>query len=303
MKEKRKLAKFVSACLLLSSFSCLAGCSGGGEGGKSESGASSIDRSKYAFVFTGKGNANSGRELNFTITGNKDSENSFSVTVKELKALELTGTWKFVEKKGYKLYFNDASNTLKYTNYDATSKEFSFNASIDVGSYGTPKVSFTFKDDTFDYDGVGLGKEPPVFNTVGWVGGVIEVQGNLTCTEEGTFSTYDTWHHSRVGSWSYDDKANSYTLTPTDDPFYEAYVGKVEDGSWTSFTYKPWHTTEVPAQSLTKEDLDAVNWFRDPIVCKYDSEAKAYTGEIQLIWGGASEQFCEITRFTLTFSD
>lgn len=255
------------------------------------------------FIFTGEGTASTGRMLTFAMTGNQDAENSLLVTVEELPALSLSGTWAFVEAKGYKIYLNDASNTLKYAQYDAESGDFYFNCNIDVGSYGNVNVDFTFADESFAsvYDGEGLGKEPPTFSTVGWVGGVIEVLGTLTCTEEGTFATADTWHQPRVGTWEYDEENDRYILTPTDDPFYEQYQGAVEAGTWEgSFTYKPWHTTEVPAEELTVEDMEANDWFTAPIVCEWDEEQGCYYGEIQCWW--PIYTFGEITLFRLTYA-
>lgn len=254
------------------------------------------------FIFTGSGTASTGRTLTFNMTGNQDSENSLLVTVEELPALSMSGNWVFVEAKGYKIYLNDPAGTLKYSQYDPASGVFSFNCDIDVGSYGIVNVDFTYEDSSFaaSYDGEGLGKEPPTFTTVGWVGGVIEVIGTLTCTEEGTFATADTWHQSRSGTWEYDEDNDCYILTLADDPFYELYQGAVEAGTWGgTFTYKPWNTTEVAAENLTIEDMEEVNWFRDPIVCEWDEELGSYTGEIQLWW--AVYDFGEITRFEISY--
>ena len=261
------------------------------------------------FIFTGEGTASTGRTLTFEITGNQDAEKTLLVTVQELPALRLSGTWAFVEGKGYKIYLNDASKTLKYTKYDAAEENFYFNCNVDVGSYGTVNVDFTFEDADFadEYDGVGLGMEPPIFATEGYAGGAVGFTGTLGCTEDGTFSTADTWNESRTGTWAYDEEADAYIFTfdeASTDVFYDIYLGRVEAGVWTTFTYKPWRSTEVPAENLTKEQLDELNWFRDPVVCAWDEEMGCYYGEMAVLWKlqGETTFRSEITGLRLTFA-
>lgn len=272
------------------------------------------DLSQYQFVFTGTGKAQTGRELDFTMVGNKDNAKTLTITVKQLPALSLGGTYELVAGKGYKLHINDSAKTLKYTQYDAATKTFSVSFNVNVGSYGSPKVDFTFVDEAFasGYDGVGLGKEPPVFKTNGWVGGVISVDGELTCAEDGTFATTDTWHVSRTGTWAYDEANNQYVFTFDDasrEVFYNLVQSRKEAGGWKGLTYKPWRTNGTeeenqPAQVLQEEDLEKVNYFRDPVVCKWDESKQCYSGEIQVLWNLQEAQFrSEVTRFVLTYAD
>lgn len=299
MKRNTRFATFLLA--LIMSFSCAIGLTLSSCSPEEKPDPDIEIPANQEFLFTGSGKSANGRTFNFEMTGDKDS--SLLITVKELPSLTLSGTWKFIDGKGYKIYLNDSSSTLNYTQYDTSTKTFTFTCAVDMGSYGAPKVNFTYKDVNFasSYDGIGLGKEPPVFNTVGWVGGVIEVLGTLTCDEEGNFITNDTWHQSRVGTWEFDSSNNQYIFTPTDDPFYETYLARVEAGTWTTYTYKPWRVNgseeeNMPAQHLTKEDLESVNWFRNPVICAWNEELGCYKGEMQLSW-----RIGEITRFILTF--
>lgn len=178
--------------------------------------------SNYEFVFTGSSSGFlNGKTFNATIYGNKDDGHSITMTVDELKAVKLSGTWTFVEGKGYKIYFADVNELFVYTAYSTESKDFTFNYTLNLGSgYGSAKMLFTCHDESFasSYDGVGLGRTPPTFSGVGYSGGsaTTECYNVLKCLEDGTCiqtSTYErTGDSFRYGTWSYDGKSDAYTF-------------------------------------------------------------------------------------------
>ncbi len=269
------------------------------------------------FVFTGTGEAATGRTLTFTMTGNK-SGNTLSISIAELPALGLTGTWEKVDGKGYKIRLDDAGSTLKYAQYDMENQEFFFDCAVATGSYGNPTVRFTWKNEAFasEYDGVGLGKEPPIFSAVGWAGGVIEFEGRLVCQEDGTFSYAGDWMDNRTGTWELDEGNNQYILTYDETSanlFYDLYQRRVEvfGDDAQPFTYKPGHNTTPdvdpdarPAETLDAAAMEENNWFRDPVICTWNEETQAYTGYTVLFWNfnEVTQQRGEITGIDLTFA-
>lgn len=170
--------------------------------------------SENEFVFTGTGTATNGRTLSFVITG--DPDGSLEVTVEEIPVLHLPGHWTFVENKGYKIYFDDGTGTFEYTRYDTETGEFYFTTTVSTGSYGTPEVTFTYQDESFaeTYDGIGLGRRPPVFNLYGWYGGRLGWDGIIRCAEDGTFiaTARPERSETRTGTWTYDEETDTYSL-------------------------------------------------------------------------------------------
>lgn len=85
----------------------------------------------YEFVFTGTTEIDN-NEYHVSVYGNKDEEKSITLKIEELPMVELTGSWIFVEEKGYKIYFDDATSSFAYTKYDPAEKLFSFNYNLNL---------------------------------------------------------------------------------------------------------------------------------------------------------------------------
>ena len=175
-----------------------------------------------AFVFTGSGSVN-GRNYDFEITGD-DSDETFEVTVKQLPVLRLDGHYVFVENKGYRMYFDDGSGSYEYSKYDEQTHTFSFTTTINMGNYGSPSVEFTYVDEDFDYDGVGLGNKPPVFNVTGWLGGILQSDVALICQEDGTFTGL------AGGTWEFTD--GQYVLTFAHSLFLTETGAELTEDQW-----------------------------------------------------------------------
>ena len=171
------------------------------------------DTNDYEFVFKGASDFK-GTTYNIVVYGNKDAENSITVGVEEIPEVTSGGRWVLVANKGYKIYFDDSNETFVYTKFDAATKELSFNYNVVLGNaYGSAKVNFKYKSDSFaaTYDGVGLGPVPPTF-TGKADGGAMIVNVTLSCFEDGTcVSAYSTRSH-RKGTWSYDAETNTYNF-------------------------------------------------------------------------------------------
>ncbi len=193
----------------------------------------------YEFVFTGSTEI-ADQTYNVTLYGNKDEGKTVSLKIEELPMVELTGSWVFVEGKGYKIYFDDATDSFAYTKYDPETKLFSFNYNLNLGdtSGGSGKVAFTCKNEAFadEYDGVGLGNVPPIFTGYStFIGAVFALKQPvaclLTCYEDGTCVSISTnevkFATERNGAWEYDSATNVYTFTFEDEPF----VADAERGS------------------------------------------------------------------------
>lgn len=185
----------------------------------------------YEFVFNGTADI-AEQTYHVTLYGNKDEEQSISLRIEELPTAELTGTWVFVEQKGYKIYFDDANGSFVYTKYDPASKLFSFNYNLNIGDTngGSGKVAFTCEDEAFaaEYDGEGLGNVPPTFNGYTTYIGAMFALGEpmqcvLTCYEDGSCVSLSTnevkFASERRGTWEFDEDANVYTFTFEDEPF------------------------------------------------------------------------------------
>lgn len=214
----------------------------------------------YEFVFNGTTEI-AGQTYHASLYGNKDEDKSVSLRIEELPTAELTGTWVFVEHKGYKIYFDDANSSFVYTKYDPESKLFSFNYNLNIGDTngGSGKVAFTCSDEAFaaEYDGEGLGNVPPTFNGYTTYIGAMFALGEpmqcvLTCYEDGTCVSLSTnevkFASERKGTWVYDAEANVYTFTFEDEPF----TVNSETGS----TY--WKFSQ-PVGECSMEDA-AANW-------------------------------------------
>lgn len=188
------------------------------------------DDNDYEFVFKGTTEI-AGKTYNITLYGNKDEEKSVLLKIAELSTAEISGSYIFVENKGYKIYFDDANESFVYTKYNPQTKQFSFNYTLTIGSNGANgKVAFTYTDEQFasEYDGEGLGNVPPTFTGyTTYVGAMFAlgepVQCLLTCYEDGTCVSISTnevkFATARNGTWLYDNDSNVYTFNFEDEPF------------------------------------------------------------------------------------
>ena len=73
----------------------------------------------------------------------------------------------FTEGKGYKVFLDDANGTFAYSRYNPDTKSYSLTFDYDMGNFGQPRVVLTYLDEDFaaQYDGVGLGRKPPIFSS------------------------------------------------------------------------------------------------------------------------------------------
>lgn len=196
----------------------------------------------YEFVFSGTGVFADGNEYSVYIYGNDDAGKTFRLGVEEIPALELDGTWVYVEGKGYKLYFNDASETYVYTKYDVAAQQFSFKYTLNLsGGLGEAKVELFAKDEAFAsvYDGKGLPAHPPTFTGVGWGGGggTMAVASTLVCNEDGTCISIasETGAPNRTGKWTYEEARNVYSFVFDDETYPSNYIKSHPDSgklSW-----------------------------------------------------------------------
>lgn len=101
----------------------------------------STPQGDYEFVFTGTVETATGRTFTLDMIGNKDEGQTLNLTVKEMPALNLTGTWTFTEGKGYKVFLDDANGTFAYSRYNPDTETFSLTFDYDMGNFGQPRGS------------------------------------------------------------------------------------------------------------------------------------------------------------------
>lgn len=207
MTNKKRLIHLVLlAAMLLCWLVMATGCSGSSGNGE--------------FTFTGSGTFDNGNTYNIKIVGDteEDGEQTFQLTINELPALELDGTWVKVDGKGYKLYFDDYDEAYVYTKYDTKKGQFSFTYNLTLGgAYGSQKIRFTYNDNAFakEYDGIGLGMKPPTLIGGGWgsTNATSWRPATLTCYEDGTVSLVcANKGNTRTGTWSYNEETNQYSF-------------------------------------------------------------------------------------------
>ena len=230
----RTIALALSLALTL----VLGGCTSqepvGGVSAPTPTTAQAADNTEYEFVFTGaSSDFEGGRTMNVSICGLRDEACSLELRVVEFPQILIEGHYVFVEGKGYKLYFEDASSAFVYTRFQPEDNTFSFKYTLDAGSLGSARIAFTCQDEAFaaEYDGEGLGRTPPTFT--GTVGGVGSGTVTLVCGEDGTFTTSSTSKYtgSRSGTWDYDESADQYLFHFAPDTSYNlAFEGNEADG-------------------------------------------------------------------------
>lgn len=258
----------------------------------------------YEFVFSGTGTFADGNNYTIVINGNDDAGKTFRLSVEEIPALELDGTWVYVEGKGYKLYFNDASETYVYTKYNVDTKEFSFKYTLNLsGGLGEAKVEMFAKDEAFAsvYDGKGLPAHPPTFTGVGWGGGsgTMAVASTLVCNEDGTCISIasETGAPNRTGRWSYDEERNVYSFVFDDETYPTNYIKPHPDSGKSSWrhSYGAVFSTEAGSSEyidyIVIENFEEQPQFTDatwyygengepvyiPFETTYDEATKTYT--------------------------
>lgn len=233
MKEKSKLLSVILAFLIICmSLSMLVGC-----GGKTKTPEQT--GGDYEFVFEGGGVFTDGVNYHVNITGNKDADKTFTLSVKEFPMLVMSGKWVFVEHKGYKLYFDDNEGSFAYSRYNADTKEFTVKYNLNLGGgQGRAKVVLTYKDEAFssEYDGEGLPPLPPTFTGHGW-NGTNRHDCILYCYEDGTCVsvTDKAGVPNRNGTYTYDPVTNVYSFEFEDESsHYPAnYISTDKNGNTT----------------------------------------------------------------------
>lgn len=190
--------------------------------------------SRYEFEFKGvSSDFEGGRTLNVTIYGNKDAEKTVALRVEEYPQILIEGNYVYVEGKGYKIYFKDATSAYVYSQFDDSTDTFSFNYTLDVGSLGSARMKFTYTDTSFVYDGEGLGRTPPTF--IGTGSGVGSDTVQLICNEDGTFTSTpvtNKYGGTRTGTWEYDKNSDRYLLHfDVDTKYNQAFTLNEADAS------------------------------------------------------------------------
>ena len=238
--------------------------------------ASSETSSNVVFDFRGsaffeKSNAT----YNISIKGYKDEDDSILLTVDELPEIELGGYYTYVENAGYKIYFDDVSESFVYTSYDPSAKEFSFKYTLNLGEgLGQSKVRFTYVDESFVYDGVGLGKVPPIFTDAGdnyaLIRANVQIKSLLTCFEDGSCvvtSECATAVDPRKGTYTYDRNKDVYHFVFD----AQSCTDKMGSGYLHDHGYQDQTYDESPELAC---EFDSV----------YDSSKNAYTLEIEILY-------------------
>ena len=204
-----------------------------------------VKEEDYEFIFNGSTTI-ANQNYNVNLYGIKDKNQSISLKIKELPIAELTGNWKFVKNKGYKIYFDDANGSFAYTKYNVETKNFTFNYTLNIGDTngGSGKVNFSYKDIDFfnEYDGEGLGNVPPTFfGYTTYIGAMFALgepmQCVLTCYEDGSCVSLSTnevkFASERKGTWEFNSNENKYTFNFENEPFK---VNKEEGSTYWKFT-------------------------------------------------------------------
>lgn len=279
----KKVRNFLAMFLVLASLTMLASCNSttGQPGGTPGTGDSEKDG--QAFSFTGKEQFDDGVEYTFSIDA-KDEEN-FALTIAELPAFELDGTYTYVENKGYKLYFDDVDSQFVYTAYDPDTADFSFKYKLDLGeALGARRVTFTDHNEAFkdSYDGEGLGLTPPTFEGGGWGGylGQFEITpAKLTCYEDGT-ATFTavavTAVDPKTGTWDYDEATNTYHFNFPPQTF--ANSAQLEEQADGRIGYKTIHG-ESDIRFDSYSDATETNFYTT-----FNEATQTYELDLQIVW-------------------
>lgn len=267
--------------------------------GPKEAETAPVDTSAFEFVFEGTVETNTGRTFTLEMTGNKDEEQTLSLTVKEMPALNLSGNWTFTENKGYKVFLDDALGTFAYSRYNPETKQFTVMFDYDMGNFGQPRAVLTYTDEEFaaEYDGVGLGRRPPSFALEGYSSGKHYSYGTLSCADDGSAyasltNTGAGWYFNRSGTWTYNEATDEYDIVFTDktisltDGNFDIHEDAGGDFiNWTKYT-KDSPEPEYGIPLLVSELEDTYHLFTDPYVyhAQYDEAKDSYYIEIEAQW-------------------
>lgn len=187
----------------------------------------------YEFVFRGSALYGDGKMYNVSITGNK-GQNTFDVTVEGVPALELGGTYTYVENAGYKLYFEDSYSSQAFSRYDKESKTFALNYILSLGeSTGSRMISFSYKNIAFAdvYDGVGVKESAPLFTGICYTGkdSQVTLDSRVVCYENGSCKVFTDFDGCPVrdGTWNYiaDEDKYHFVLEDEDENVFGGYLG------------------------------------------------------------------------------
>lgn len=275
----------------------------------------SIPEGDYEFLFTGNVEASTGREFSLYLAGNKDDDQTLTLGVLEMPALNVSGTWTFTENKGYKIFLNDSAGTFAYSRYDVETSTFSVQFDFNMGNYGTPRAVLTYVDEEFAsvYVGIGLGLKPPTFSLEGYSTYNHYSYGTLTFQENGTISTQLTnsgagWYYARTGFWEYDEETNVYDYWFTDntinlDDGNLAIRGEEENQYINRTTYTKDNESPVFNTRISLDDFINVYHMFTGEEYKYhtefDEESGRYYAEVdaQYNWGLNTGDICTFSGY------
>lgn len=235
------------------------------------------EEQNYRFLFRGEGDFQDGNTYHTVITGSLEDE-TFELLIEELPALALNGTYVFEEGKGYKLYFEDSDSQYVYSQYDTDTKEFSFKYNLNLGeALGVTRVEYVCKDEAFaeTYDGIGLGKVPPVFTGHGYGGyaAKFDLDCKLTCFEDGTAVLNGEAVvpiETRKGTYTYDEENNVYHITLSEQAYTDAR--RTDDGKY--------QCVDGLENIIGVDNPSAETEF----VTVYDPETDTYSLDMQIVW-------------------
>lgn len=176
---------------------------------------------QHDLVFTGEITL---LDVDYEVRLNGD-DGAFSVDANTIEGVT-TGTYTFTEGQGYTFTFADASGTIVRTQYDASSKTFSFIYHLDMGSRGNGNLRLSSEDEDFVLQG-----EPwadiPSFQGVGFAGITVVI----SCDAENNFRIFATSASPAPVTeitGTYEFKDGAYVLTTADGTVYSSVVN--EDG-------------------------------------------------------------------------
>ena len=107
MRKHTIFASTVAIILLCAVVLLFTACGAGGQTVQ-QTQQESKEESPYEFEFTAEGTVindlNAETTYHVTVYGNKDSDNTVLLKIKEMPVAELEGVWQYIEGKGYKIY-------------------------------------------------------------------------------------------------------------------------------------------------------------------------------------------------------
>lgn len=187
---------------------------------------------EYAFLFTGGGEIG-GTDYTVAIEGTESSATggTFALTIEELPALGLRGTYEFDSGKGYRLTFSDKNDTIVVPKYDTSTHLFTLKYNLNLGeTLGSGEVVLTYEDTSFT-PGDEVWFEP--FSFYGYndnVMGMTTLESTLFCYEDGTCMLMGVCPLTSVpvrnGTYTYDSATNVYSFVF--EPQSATYGGAME---------------------------------------------------------------------------